>query len=151
MSKNSVAYSKPNALFINRDLSKIFIRNPRSEQGTFSYENSSYSDATVVAGTVLGRIAATNTLVILDPSATDGSQYPVGVLMQDVAVAAGDTYEDTVTMCVSGDVAQEQLAFADGVDLDTVVEHRTVRDRIGADTVGVKLIPTSDQTFYDNQ
>jgi hypothetical protein len=90
-------------------------------------------------------------LVILDKDASDGSQYPVGILAQDVVALYGEELSQSVDFCVEGDVAQEQLAFAAGTTLATVISGRTVADRIGADTVGVKLVATDEQTFYDNQ
>jgi hypothetical protein len=35
--------------------------------------------------------------------------------------------------------------------MDTVISARTIRDRIGADTVGIKLVGETELTGYDNQ
>jgi hypothetical protein len=53
-------------------------------------------------------------------------------------------------MCVAGDVAQEKLIFQGSDTLATVVSSRTLNDRIGADTVGVKLVSGTELTEYDN-
>jgi hypothetical protein len=146
----SISNLTNNQAFITTDTSKIFLRDKRFEQGTFDYTNSTYDDVTIAAGTVLGRIASTNKLVVLTSAASDGSQFPVGILAQDVTVEAGDSYSDTVNMCVAGDVAQEKLVFQGSDTLATVVSSRTLKDRIGADTVGVKLVTCTELTEYDN-
>ncbi|MBS3911776.1 MAG: head decoration protein [Hydrogenophaga sp.] len=45
---------------------------------------------TLPLGTVLGQITATGKVKQIDPSATDGSQYSNGVLMQDADAAIAD-------------------------------------------------------------
>lgn len=45
---------------------------------------------TLPLGTVLGQITATGKVKQIDPSATDGSQYSAGVLMQDADAAIAD-------------------------------------------------------------
>ena len=45
---------------------------------------------TLPLGTVLGQITATGKVKQIDPSATDGSQYAAGVLMQDADAALAD-------------------------------------------------------------
>jgi hypothetical protein len=146
----SISNRTSNQAFITTDTSKIFLRDKRFEQGTFDYTNSTYDDVTIYAGTLLGRIAATNKLVVLTSAASNGSQFPVGILAQDITVEAGDSYSDTVNMCVAGDVAVERLIFQGSDTLNTVVSTRTLRDRIGADTVGVKLVSATELTEYDN-
>jgi len=150
MSTNAIVLQTPNQAIINTDLSKIFLWNNRSQSGTFEYENTD-EDITIVAGTVLGRIAATQKLVIIDKDASDGSQFPVGVLMQDVEVAYGETFSGAVDFCVAGDVAQEQLALPTGTTLATVISGKTLFDRLGSDTVGIQLVATTENTQFDNQ
>lgn len=150
MSTNAIVLQTPNQAIINTDLSKIFLWNNRSQSGTFEYVNTE-ADVTIVAGTVLGRIAATQKLAIIATGASDGSQFPVGVLMQDVEVAYLETFSGAVDFCVAGDVAQEQLAFPTGVTLATVVSGKTLFDRLGSDTVGIQLVATTENTALDNQ
>lgn len=45
---------------------------------------------TLVLGTVLGMVTATGKVKQIDPSATDGSQYASGVLMQDADAHMAD-------------------------------------------------------------
>lgn len=147
MSKQEILNQTPNQIQINTDISKIFVWQPRSEVG--DYTNNSGGDLDLKAGTLFGRISATNILLPLVGAAVDGSQYPVGVLMHDITVL--DTESAKLTICVSGDVAEEQLIIDAGDDLDTtVIDGRTLRDRIGGDTVGIKLVSADDLTDFDN-
>lgn len=128
---------------------KIFIGENRYENDSY-VNNSLYDPITLEAGTVMGRIAATRILVPIQPSASDGSQYPVGILAQDLTVDSGDTVQ--AALCVYGDVAEDQIKFYnDQYDLNTVVSSRTLRDRIKGDTAGIRIIPSTDLTGFDNE
>jgi len=146
---NSVVLSSENQAIINSDVTKIFLGKNRSKTGT--YTNSTGATVTLLAGTVLARIASTNKLIPLDSSLTNGGQFPVGVLMHDVTVLNAASAD--LTFCVAGDVAVEQLILLGyGDSINTVVSSRTIRDRIGSDTVGIYLVEgTTDLTAYDNQ
>jgi hypothetical protein len=147
MSSQEILNQTPNQIQINTDTSKIFVWQPRSEVG--DYTNNSGGDLDLVAGTVMGRIGATNILIPLESDAADGSQFPVGILMHDISVL--NTASAKLTFVVSGDVAEEKLVFVKvGDDLDTVISLRTMRDRIGADTVGIKLVSVDELTNFDN-
>lgn len=140
-----------NQLTVNTDTSKIFIWNNRYD--ATNYVNNSYYDPiTLVAGTVMGRVAATQVLIPCEAGASDGSQYPIGILAHDLEVDSGDTV--SATICVSGDVAEEKVVFfnsdATGMSLDTVVSDRSMRDRIAADTIGINLVAGTEMTAYDN-
>ena len=132
-------------LTVNTDTSKIFLWNNRFDKG--SYTNSTYDAVTILAGTVLGMTTA-GALVPFTSGASNGSQYIVGVLNEDHVLEAGETKE--VYFCVSGDVAEEMLLFQGSDDLETVVGGRRVREKIGADTIGINLIASQDLTKYDN-
>lgn len=136
------------------DTTKIFVRNNRYSNGTYSYTNSTYDDIVIPAGTVLGRIASSLNLTALASGANDGSQSPVGILAQDVTVLAGTTKTLTVSFCDSGDVNQNEIVLQGTDTLNTLITNaspsRTIRDSIGGDTVGVKLVVTTEGTQYDN-
>lgn len=132
----------------NYDTSKIFIWNNRFQ--TENYNNSGYDAVDLVAGTVMGRVAATGKIVPLDSGASDGSQYPVGILNQDWTVDGGD--DQNVSICIAGDVAVEKIVFAtEGDDLETIVDGKQLKDRIQGDTMGIKLVPGTDLTGTDNE
>lgn len=149
MSSNTVVENTGNQAIINTDLSKIFIWGNRYDKA--DYTNSTYDTVTLVAGTVMGRIGATQEIVPLDSAATDGSQYPVGILAQDAVVEDGDTV--SLAFCDKGDVAQEKVVLTNGTDtLETLLaDDRSIADHIKGDTAGIKLIVTNELTGYDNQ
>ncbi len=130
------------------NVSKIFILNNRFE-GDSETNNYTYSTLDLFVGTVMGRVRGTGVLVPSKASAVDGSDVPVGILAQDLlGMVAGETR--TCTICIAGDVAQEQLIFIDGDTLDTVVNGRRYRDRIQGDTAGIILRSVTGMTDYDN-
>ena len=131
----------------NVDTSKIFIWNNRFDSA--EYTNSTYDAVTLPAGTVLGRNSSTLEVKPLTSGASDGSQFPVGILNNTHTVEAGDTV--TLAYCVAGDVAKEKVLLQGSDDLDTVVSSKTIGDRVGSDTVGIKLVATNELTGFDNQ
>ena len=149
-------------------MSEIITVNQTNNQAHFDYERSNVfigftnrfevanfinltgGALTYKAGTVVGRISATNKITELKSAATDGSQMPIGILATDITALAGSGTKD-VTMCISGDVAEEKVILNGADVLTTVVTGKTLRDRIGADTVGIILKLGRDLTNYDNQ
>lgn len=128
----------------NYDTSKIFIWG--NEYITGTGEAGAYDD--VVPGTLMGRVSATGVLVPLESDATDGSQYPVGILVN--AILAGES--KNATICVGGEVDEASVVLVKSGDtLSTVVSGRQIRDRIMADTKGIKLVPTTELSKFDNQ
>jgi len=145
MSVNNIVLSNGQQMTITTDLSKIFLWNNRYDQADYT----AAADITLLAGTLLGRIHATGKVVPLTSAATNGSQYPVGILAQDTFVANGATA--TLTFCVAGDVASDKVIY-DGTDTEeTVVSAKRLKDRIGSDTVGIKLVASTSNSDYDNQ
>lgn len=142
----------------NYDLSKIFVFNNRYETDNY-VNNSSYNPITILAGTVMGRVALTGVLVPFVSTSNDGSQYPIGILAQDVQLAAGQTAQCSI--CIAGDVAAEKVILwsnqggstTSGDTLDTIVSgtQRRVRDMIQSHSVGIILRPGTEMTGYDNQ
>lgn len=139
-----------NQLTVNNDTSKIFIGENRHDTFDFEYENATYDDVTIKAGTLFGQIHATAKVTPLASGASDGSQFPIGILAHDVTIEAGDTFDGTVTLCVEGRVAEDKVILNGSDTLNTVVSNRTLRARIGADTVGIKLVASTEMTAYDN-
>jgi hypothetical protein len=112
------------------------------------YNNSTYADVTLAAGTVMGRIATTNYLVPLDAGASDGSQFPVGILAQEHTIATGDT--NNMNIVVAGEVAEEKVVLTDGSTLETVIASKRIKDRISSDTAGIVLVAGTELTGTDN-
>jgi hypothetical protein len=146
MSSQTIALNTGQQLTVNTDIGKIFVWENRYSDA--AYTNGGGAPVTLTEGTLLGRIAATGKIVPLTSAANDGSQFPVGILNQTVIVAAGETRQ--LSFCVSGDVVENKVLLQGADTLDTVVAGKTIRDRIGSDTVGVKLVTSTELTGYDN-
>jgi hypothetical protein len=146
MSSQEVVSNTGNMAIINTDTSKIFIWENRYSKANLT--NSGYDDVTYPVGTLLGRIGSSQEVVPLVSTATDGSQYPVGILADDYTVEAGDTVE--VSFCNYGDVAEEMVVLDAGDTMDTLIDDRSIRDRIASDTVGIRLVPGTELTAEDN-
>ena len=130
-------------LITNFTTEKIFIGGNQYETGNFVAD--SYDDC--LPGLVVGRIGSSGNLVPLESTATDGSQYPVGILVNQIE--AGD--ERKATICVGGDVDENYISFINGTDtLDTVVATRRLRDRIKGDTLGILLVQMDELSKFDN-
>lgn len=130
------------------DLSKIFLFNNRYEGDNY-VNNSNYSPVTILAGTVMGRVASTGVITPCLASATDGSQFPIGILAQDVIALPGGSSQLT-SICIAGDVAENKVILFYGDTLETVVSGRRFRDRIQGDSVGIILRKSTEMTDYDN-
>ncbi len=147
MSTNNQVLNTGQQAITNYDVSKIFIGNNRYENAL--YNNSSYDSVTLRAGMLMGRISANNYIVPLQSDASDGSQFPVGILASDYVVEDGDSVN--LSLCVAGDVAEEKIIFTGQDTIETVVSSRRLRDRIAADTVGIKVVSGTEMADYDNQ
>lgn len=145
-SSSTTSLSTSNARFTNFNWFKMFLGNNRHETAVF--ENDTYDDVTIAVGSVMGRIAATGKVVLLDKDASDGSQFPVGINTEEVTIAAGD--EGNLSLCVAGEVDANGLVFVTGTTLATVISGKTVEDRIASDTVGIHLVTGTDLTAFDN-
>ena len=74
------------------------------------------SGQTLTLGTVLGLVTATGKVKQIDPSATDGSQYAAGVLMQDVDAHLADR-PDGLMVARHAIVADHALQWPTGITL----------------------------------
>lgn len=146
MTKITTTLDTANQLNINRDDSIIFLWDNRYEP--FTHTNITGAEETILAGTVMGRIAATGLLLPLVAAAIDGSQIPIGISTEDITLAIGASA--VMSICVAGDVAEEKLIFNAAETVATLSDGRRLDDRIGADTVGIKLVPSTDLSKYDN-
>lgn len=146
MPSQSTVLNGSNMAIINTETAKIFIGENRYK--TSQYTNGGGGPVTIPAGKLLGQINATGKVAPLTSGAVDGSQFPVGVNVEERTVAAGVTVD--LTYCVGGDVAEDKVVL-DGADtLNTVVTGRTIRQRIASDTLGINLIVSKELTSYDN-
>lgn len=146
MSLQTVVLNNGTQAIINTDTSKVFLWNRRSKPGQI--QNSDlYDPVTHPEGTVLGRISATGLLTPFTSGASNGSQFPIGVLIGDRTIQEGVTQD--VFFCDDGDVDADKLIFQGSDDLSTVVSGRQVRDWLKL--AGVKVIEGSTElTTTDN-
>ncbi|MCH9620996.1 MAG: hypothetical protein S4CHLAM20_04100 [Chlamydiia bacterium] len=132
---------------MDRDFSKIFVFQNNFRNVTFL--NDTGADLELKGGELLGVIASSGKAVLLDdPGATDGSQFPVGFANSCGTVLDGE--ELTISMCIGGDVVENKVILTGGVSLDDVISLRTLRDRIASDTMGVRLVESTELTNFDN-
>ena len=96
-------------------------------------------------GTLAANIATTTAGSLVQP---DGAQYPVGILAETITLANGA--EANINYCISGTVNESMVILAAGDTLDTVIEHKRIRDRIKSDTKGIRLGAVTEGTFTDN-
>lgn len=129
------------------DLSKIFLWMNRYENDSY-VQNSGYSTLTLKAGTVMGRVAATQGLAPSISGYTDGSQQPIGILAQDLTVLAGQTATD-VALCIAGDVNAAKVIFLGGDTFATIINGKSMRDHLVANSQ-IILRPVTEMTDYDN-
>ena len=114
------------------------------------YENILGSDETVASGQVMGRVSATGHIVPFKSAATDGSQHPVGLLMDGLDAIADGTVITDLSLLIGGDVRKDKVVL-DGTDtLDTVVGGRTVEDLLIANGNDFAFLEVADRTDYDN-
>lgn len=132
---------------IQTDRSKIFIWENRYTK--INHTNATGATETLLAGTLMGRILTSQLVIPLVSTATDGSQFPVGILADDYTVINGATQEFAI--CFYGDIADTKVILGGSDSLDTAIAGRSIRDRIASDTVGIRLIPSIEMSGFDNQ
>lgn len=125
---------------------KLLVGNNRFQN--YEFNNSEYDDVTLEEGRVMGRIGATGLITQWDKDASDGSQFPIGIVPEDITVEGSSTA--TISLCVEGDVDESKLVFNSGESLDSLVGTQRCREMIGAYSVGIKLVSGLEQTNYDN-
>lgn len=134
---------------INTRSTQIFLFNNVSAEGDIG--NSTYDPITYPIGTVLGRQSSNGRLKPFVASASDGSQYPIGILRDDYTVVDGDVR--AVYYCNGGDVAAELLVFQGSDTLESTVANaggRRVKDLLQSEGVRV-IYATNVSGDFDNQ
>jgi hypothetical protein len=142
MSGLTVVKETENFVKVTTDTSKLALFN--NETDSADYTNGTGAEIDIPAGTVLGVINASGKVALLTSAAVDGSQFPVGVLAQDHTVANGATV--SLTYIISGDVDVSKIVLQGSDTLNTVVSGRRIRERIAADTKGIRLVASTELT-----
>lgn len=147
MSSNQVTYNNGRQIQVNTNLAKLFPYGSENRQ-LYAYTNSTYIQAILLAGTVMGVVATTGQVKPMTSAAVDGSQFPIGILAQDYTVEAGD--EMNVSIMVKGSVRRDMILLQGSDTLSTVVSSRRIFERIGSDSVGILIVTAISCTNYDN-
>lgn len=137
-----------NQAFFDRQLSNLLIFGNSFLKG--DYANISGALETVSVGQVMGRVAATQKLVVCKSAAVDGSQYPVAVAVQELTDIAIAGTVDNIAPCNSGKINENELVFNGTDDLDTLVDGKSMRDHLIANTKGLELVNVLENTEFDN-
>jgi len=145
MSNISQRNQTTNQLTTDYDVSKVFLFNNRYEQDVL-LENPFYGSQTILLGTVLGRVASTQNVIPCISGALDGSQFPIGILAQDIVLSQGQT--QSIAMCVDGDVNAGKIIFYGGDSLATVIAGRSMLDHLKS--YGILIRYSTEMTDYDN-
>lgn len=148
MSTISNVRQTANQLTTNYDVSKIFLG--ENERIVANYATT--PGVTLANGLILGQVAATGALVAYDNTASDGSQFPIGVLdlgiVESTTIAAAGN--KNLYIVNKGRVNESKLSFPDGIDLDSIIsgDGRTVRQYMNA--MGIIFDGAEELTGFDN-
>lgn len=137
-----------NQAAFDRTLSNLLILNNSFLKG--DYANISGALETVVIGQVMGRVAATQKLVVCKSGASDGSEVPVAinvVELTDIAIA-GEV--NNIAPCNAGKVNLNSIVFDGTDDFTTLVNGVSMRDHLIANTKGLELVDVLENTNFDN-
>lgn len=156
MSFNKVTFRNSNQLYVQTDITKVFVFNNDfyKDNANFWYENSFSDGVLIPSGTVLGRNTSTGNLQTFNSQATDGTQIPVGILVNDLWVEYGETYSGAQAYCIRGQVAAQKLKFEGNDTVNTIIGgtgvpgNRRVWDVLTA--IGIKIINSDQNLIYDN-
>ncbi len=136
-----------NQAITNYDYSKLFKTNFKTVQMT--YTNISGGTVNLVAGMLFGRVSADLKGAILKSASVDGSEIPFGINLTEAEVL--NTASKTIQVAVTG-MMDKALIVLDGADtLDTLIDGRTIGDRIPADTEGITIEDFDQLVNLDNQ
>lgn len=130
----------------DRDTSKIFIFDNSYRNVTF--KNDTGADINLIGGELVAIDPSDGTAVIIDVAASDGTEVPVGFVNSCPTVL--DTETAPISICIGGDVVEDKIILPAGVTLDTVVGTRQLRDLITAETMGTRIVPSTELTNFDN-
>ena len=108
-------------------------------------------EVVLLEGMIMGKVGATGLLLACDKDATDGSQFPVGVVVQAKTIA--DTETKSIRLVNKGSIAEDKLNFLDTETLDTLIgaanNQRSYRDYMN--DLGLILKTGVELTAVDNR
>ena len=135
-----------NPLVQNFDNQSIFLTAPTMISGT--YTNSSGSSVTLPVGKVMGRVTSTDKLAIMTSGASDGSQNPRFINVEEVVVADGASA--TIFVANNCQVAEDLIVLAGSDTLDTAVGTAgIIRDLLNQNG-NIVVVPETQNAKYAN-
>ena len=134
-----------NALTTNYNTKKLLLGNNKYLQA--GYVNDTYADIVLQPGLLVGRIATTDYISDCVSGNSDGTQFPLGVVVSETTIPAGELVQ--VQICNGGKVREDMIILDSGDSFTTDVSSINLGDRI--EQIGINLIAVSDLTDFDNQ
>lgn len=152
MSTATVVGSGSNFLHTRYDRSKLFLCGIDRTLRDQTLLNSAGVETTFPIGTVVGRVSASGKLIPLASAASDGSQYPIGILVRDYTVDASSEITNSTVAIACEQVDASKLTLDGSDTLDTIVPNAdgsTIRDLIHARTQ-LLLVDATELSKTDN-
>ena len=144
MAKVETKVNAENQMFTDYDVSQLLLGNNSFVSGTFAAYG---TDMVIDPGTVVARLTTTGEFVPLDTSATDGTQYPVGLLIKQLTVADGGKADTQIVN--KGKINENLIRFWNsGQGLDTIVDNRSIFDWLN--DIGFEIEGSDELTKVDN-
>lgn len=137
-----------NQAAFDRKLSNLLIYGNSFLKG--DYANISGALETVAVGQLLGRVATTQKLVVCKSGASDGSQYPVAIAVQELTDIAIAGTVDNIAPCNGGKINVNEIVLDGSDTLATVVGTKSMRDHLISNSKDLELIDILENTDYDN-
>jgi hypothetical protein len=149
MATQSTISSTSNSLHVRYDRSEVFLGEIKTIENQ-TFRNTTSGTLTYPIGTLVGRLTSGGKLVPLTSAATNGSQIPVGLLAQEVTLAA--TSDDNVCIAIAGVVDSSKVTLAGSDTLATVITElgQPISDAIHSFTSGIRLISVRQFGETDN-
>lgn len=104
------------------------------------------TDSVLTEGLVMGRIQATSKIVPLDKDAVDGSQYPVGCLVEAKTVTANASA--SLTLVNKGKIDPAKVTLKSGTTLTSDIDGRQLNDWLNSmfdQEAGMELTKVDNQ------
>jgi hypothetical protein len=155
MASATIRNATSNQMTVDYDRSRLLIGSGY-ETKRRNYANISGALETVVEGTVMGIVTATQKLVPCVSTAVDGSQIPVTILLDSLEGIAIAGTVDSVLTIHAGTIRRDKIVFQNGSDtLATVVEStggdsKTMEDWLIQNMANVEFATVVDSTKFDN-
>ena len=137
-----------NPLITNYDTSKLLIGD---NQFIDVVVTASGADIVLKRGEVVGQIAATLLGTPVTAAAGDGSQFPLGLVIEEITVADGSS--ETITLVNKGRVSESLVNFAGADTLNTLVGAAGIQQTYRAllEGLGLTVKASVENSAVDNQ